>query len=966
MLGLASVVLRAAGCSYPKSETQLIGRWSFDETSGATFADAGGAVDGTIVGAWDNLSTDSLVTGDAGTSAFKTGVAHAVLPANRPAHDLASLTLSIYYEPRTAISKHVIINRGIGEAPGDFSIERLADRRLRGWHVGQDGILRFFGSTDGIAGTSLDDGTAYRIDVTFGPDGASLYLDGVLQSTIASNINGWNNTAPLSIGVWNDGTLAALDGAVDLLRLWSGQLSQADLALLEAPQSVALSAPPPSGDLLGSWPLSETSGTTFLDATGGNNATLKVPSWAPDTAVRDRSGIASGQGDHSLEVSNHELTIPMIVSYKQAAVSLVVYAMPLGKLRGQQYWDPTGEQFGREFIAFCDDGSTPGSFAIERRLVQTGFNYTNQFAWQWRLDGYVRNANGTAVRFSGGKDGIPGASLPVDTAKRIVLTQGPAGAELWLDGTKVAGLASVTNGWQSLSTPIAIGAGSSQGHANERSPAWSLIDEIRVYQGQADVAALPAAATPGHRWKWPSDFDHVTDINVADYSSLQAAFDAADSAGRYVYQDVEGEFGNTDTVWYQHVGGTPVNFRPGIKGLLNLQIRKPNNENKKFGFCVQVASTSGITSTGKMNGHTDAYAASGGYKFIGIKIDGNARGQNWHPKSGQAGYANTGFDLEQSHGLLFDLRGQNELTAKVDACEFHDGTGDALTVYTNTKLTATSNRFYGYFRGSIVMNWVPSGPTVLRIGESFYQSPLGVRPNGCGMHDIEPFGGTGSMGHFEQSDFWSEGDFDDESQGTDADIRYYNDHVVNGFGLYIGPSSQDGQAPVRTWAAHYCTLAYNRPGGVSGGGNYPPSWIRGVPTGTNGEGLLFDGCVFILTGGQMWYHNDWLVNATNDTTRAYISWLSPLGGSTRVLTMRDCEWRVQRLPAGIPQSNVQAIDFASFGTSRVVELDGVTIDGAFANFPFEMGGMTVRYRNVLHERTGNTKPWSGEGAEVAF
>jgi hypothetical protein len=51
-------------------------------------------------------------------------------------------------------------------------------------------------------------------------------------------------------------------------------------------------------------------------------------------------------------------------------------------------------------------------------------------------------------------------------------------------------------------------------------------------------------------------------------------------------------------------------------------------------------------------------------------------------------------------------------------------------------------------------------------------------------------------------------------------------------------------------------------------------------------------------------------------------------------------------------------------TSITVELDGVRIDAAFADLPFAMGGVTVRHRNVLHERTGSTKPWSGAGAEV--
>ena len=76
---------------------------------------------------------------------------------------------------------------------------------------------------------------------------------------------------------------------------------------------------------------------------------------------------------------------------------------------------------------------------------------------------------------------VSGATLPIDTAKRIVLTQGPAGAALYLDDSQVATLPSVTQGWASLSADITLGSSSNTGHANDRSPLWGRLDEIAVW-----------------------------------------------------------------------------------------------------------------------------------------------------------------------------------------------------------------------------------------------------------------------------------------------------------------------------------------------------------------------------------------------------------------------------------------------------------------------------------------------------
>ena len=49
-------------------------------------------------GTWADLTTDPLVAGDDGTSAYTDGSAYATIPADVPAYNLAAITISFYYQ----------------------------------------------------------------------------------------------------------------------------------------------------------------------------------------------------------------------------------------------------------------------------------------------------------------------------------------------------------------------------------------------------------------------------------------------------------------------------------------------------------------------------------------------------------------------------------------------------------------------------------------------------------------------------------------------------------------------------------------------------------------------------------------------------------------------------------------------------------------------------------------------------
>ncbi len=103
-------------------------------------------------------------------------------------------------------------------------------------------MLRFFEGTGGITGTNLQVGTAHRIDLSLGPQGARIYLDGaeLPAAAIPANTNGWNNGRVKYLGRWTDGVQAPAVGVFDRLRIWNRQLTGAEIAELEPAQSISL------------------------------------------------------------------------------------------------------------------------------------------------------------------------------------------------------------------------------------------------------------------------------------------------------------------------------------------------------------------------------------------------------------------------------------------------------------------------------------------------------------------------------------------------------------------------------------------------------------------------------------------------------------------------------------------------------------------------------------------------------
>ena len=295
--GRGATVVRPASIG-PRSVYEL------DETSGVTFFDSGPELlHIPIVGTWDDLSSDSLVTGVSGTSAYKeTSSAYTLLPGNAPAFNATAITVAIYVQENGSPDKAILIagSGSLTVAPGDFSVEIQPTGLLRGYHVGQDGVLRFFEASAGIAGTNLRDGEAHLVVLTLGSvAGAQLWLDGSLVSTIAANFNAWNNARDKYVGIWTDGIASPLYGAIDRLSIWTRVLSDAEIAALPAANTATLGAEPTPGEAplapsLAEWlPSDETASGHDHQSTSATRTAATAPGQARPTRRKFRQRSAA-------------------------------------------------------------------------------------------------------------------------------------------------------------------------------------------------------------------------------------------------------------------------------------------------------------------------------------------------------------------------------------------------------------------------------------------------------------------------------------------------------------------------------------------------------------------------------------------------------------------------------------------------------------------------------------------------
>jgi hypothetical protein len=116
------------------------------------------------------------------------------------------------------------------------------------------------------------------VAMTYDVSHIRLFYQGTLLTTVAASINpAYNASQPAYIG--RQGTSAYFSGLMSDIQLYSGRVSDADVAAVAVAKGTTAS----SGTLVGRWKLDEGTGTTAADSSGhGNTATWNAtgPLWS--------------------------------------------------------------------------------------------------------------------------------------------------------------------------------------------------------------------------------------------------------------------------------------------------------------------------------------------------------------------------------------------------------------------------------------------------------------------------------------------------------------------------------------------------------------------------------------------------------------------------------------------------------------------------------------------------------------
>ncbi len=236
--------------------TPLAGRWTFDEASGTSAADTGGAHPATLAGSYGKTGTSVQ-----GANALTTDGTNALATAGPGVVDTSnSFTVSAWVKLNNTSGFQIALSQDGNQVSGFYL-------GLRG-DTGKFAFVRYPGdSTAGTAATAsaIDPPVAHQwYQLTGVYDAAAstltLYVNGIAQQSVPAP-TGWNATGQFVVG---RGLLPGLatwvNGAIDDVRAYGGALS-ADAAARLAQA--------------GAWNLDENSGATANDSSLNNlNGTI--------------------------------------------------------------------------------------------------------------------------------------------------------------------------------------------------------------------------------------------------------------------------------------------------------------------------------------------------------------------------------------------------------------------------------------------------------------------------------------------------------------------------------------------------------------------------------------------------------------------------------------------------------------------------------------------------------------------
>ncbi|MCX6117436.1 MAG: LamG domain-containing protein, partial [Proteobacteria bacterium] len=267
-----------------------VGYWRLGETSGTTAIDLGsGGNNGTYTNGPTLVQAGGLTSDEDKAVSFD-GSSQYVSTGYTTALGTSNFTYSLWFKTSTAGTIGGLIGKRVGASGGyrQFSLSMAGDSAAN-----TSGTKLVFNDYDvtnsslGITTSSYADGNWHHAVLVRNATNTSLYVDGVLQASIASTIPNLTRTDPIFLGNSGDAGAASssyFPGLLDEVAIFSSALSPAQIALLyyagttgkkmdfvigKSYQGVVLADSP-----IGYWRMGETSGTTVIDSSGnGMNGT---------------------------------------------------------------------------------------------------------------------------------------------------------------------------------------------------------------------------------------------------------------------------------------------------------------------------------------------------------------------------------------------------------------------------------------------------------------------------------------------------------------------------------------------------------------------------------------------------------------------------------------------------------------------------------------------------------------------